>query len=463
MNVDSWLAALWKTFFAMFVALKGYLFPQEATQFLQLEQSPRGITYLRIYVPSDNTVAVRMVWDHRWQVWQGVNQDVPRIATRLIMEGGTQGQSPAAIVEAWADLDASASLSVKRGENLLSIDVPSESLDAAARLANTQLRQPALPEAWFERLREQVAQQNEEDSGRAVSQLDDALVLALAGDGPERRSHGHETPDSVRRLSLADVRAWQRAVFTSDPAAVTVSGNVGKEAAGRAVDQLVEGLPAKAEEPPGIRPSQSVANLAPRRILLHLPEAQETRLIIAGAIKGSATLDDWMILDSLAGRGGLLSDTARDRLRASYDFGWSDGFPLPRVRIFRLEGGIETAKLAEVTAALASNYASLYRTMAPLQMQGTRRRLLKAIWLAQYDSAGAADWVDANWWVGAGKDVLGNPLGYLSQVNTGTISRRFHEAFPRPEELIFIAVSPDANALPGACVITAPEQAMGCR
>lgn len=461
--LEQWTAALMKMLVATFVALKGYLFPQEAPPLLQLEQSPRGISYLRIWVPNDDTIAVRMTWDRHWSNWQGVNQDVPRIAARLMMEGGAEGRPAAEVIEDWADTGGTATLSVKLSEHTLSINVPSSGLDAALRLANAHLRAPELPEPWFRRLRDQIAAGNEEAAGVAANQLNDTLYMALIGDGPERRSKSHETAESVRRLSLEDVRIWHKAVFTRSPDGVIIAGEISKDAAGRAVDRLVEGLPDKPVEPPGIKRSQAAAHLSPRRILLHLPHAKASRLIIAGAVSGPATLEDWVILDSLAGRGGLLAQTARDRLRASYDFSWNEEFLIPKLRIFRLEGNIETARLGEVAAALRTSYASFHRTLAPLQTQGTRRRVLKTVWWAQTDAAGAADWVNANWWVDAGKDILDKPVGYLNYVNNGTIAKRLHEAFPKPEELIFIAVSPDAEALPDACVITAPEQAVNCR
>ncbi|MCX7351402.1 MAG: hypothetical protein NTZ54_18430, partial [Alphaproteobacteria bacterium] len=58
--------------------------------------------------------------------------------------------------------------------------------------------------------------------------------------------------------------------------------------------------------------------------------------------------------------------------------------------------------------------------------------------------------------------VLENPEAFLANVTDESVMKRLQGAFPKPAELTVMAVSPDANALPGACVITAPEQAVNC-
>ncbi len=51
----------------------------------------------------------------------------------------------------------------------------------------------------------------------------------------------------------------------------------------------------------------------------------------------------------------------------------------------------------------------------------------------------------------------------LEKVTDATLWSRAAAAFPAADQLIVLAVSPDAAAFPGACVITAPEQAVSCR
>jgi len=51
----------------------------------------------------------------------------------------------------------------------------------------------------------------------------------------------------------------------------------------------------------------------------------------------------------------------------------------------------------------------------------------------------------------------------FAAVTAQSIKTRLQEAFPPGSALMVMAVSTDPDALPGACVITAPNQAMNCR
>jgi hypothetical protein len=50
----------------------------------------------------------------------------------------------------------------------------------------------------------------------------------------------------------------------------------------------------------------------------------------------------------------------------------------------------------------------------------------------------------------------------LAKVTEETIATRAATAFPPADALIVIAISPDATALPDACVITTPAEAAAC-
>ncbi len=51
---------------------------------------------------------------------------------------------------------------------------------------------------------------------------------------------------------------------------------------------------------------------------------------------------------------------------------------------------------------------------------------------------------------------------WIAALSPETLHRRYAQDYPKPEDLTVIAVSPDANALPDACVITAPREVLNC-
>ena len=63
-----------------------------------------------------------------------------------------------------------------------------------------------------------------------------------------------------------------------------------------------------------------------------------------------------------------------------------------------------------------------------------------------------------------GQDVTMAPkLGdVIRQITIDDVQMRLRSAFPKADDLIVIVASPDADALPGACVITQILQAAAC-
>jgi zinc protease len=50
----------------------------------------------------------------------------------------------------------------------------------------------------------------------------------------------------------------------------------------------------------------------------------------------------------------------------------------------------------------------------------------------------------------------------LDAVTETSLLERLRAAYPAPDDFIIIAVSPDVDALPGACVIATPPEAAAC-
>jgi hypothetical protein len=59
--------------------------------------------------------------------------------------------------------------------------------------------------------------------------------------------------------------------------------------------------------------------------------------------------------------------------------------------------------------------------------------------------------------------MLSAPEEFVKAFTSDVLKARLAQAFPKPEDITIIAVSPNADSLPGACVITAPEQAANCK
>lgn len=426
------------------------------------ETSPGGIPYLRIGIPGHLDVRVATAWPSDSANHDQENQDVPSVASRLLPRGGAEGYPAGEAHEVFDDLRAETALWVEPSLTGLYLDVPRSKLDAAVSLLNAHLRAPLMSETWFRRVRAEVAAENRERAARPDLLVHDALRVALIGDGPLRRSLTGETPARVMSMTREELVAWQRAVITRRPEQVIIAGSISRDEAGRAVDGLFHGLPQPEAVP---RPVTAAADFHPRRILLHLPSASTSRLILAGplpAIAAGVKPEDDVILDALAGPGGQLTETARGKLKAAYDFTWDVDQPTDGLRYFRLEGEIETAKLARAETALRDSYAQLRAKAAPLHAEQARERMRASLEADRDDpSAAAAEALHA-WATRQDLTILSDPAVFTAGLSAATAARRLRDAFPPADDLIIIAVSPDAAALPGACIITAPEQAARC-
>ena len=51
----------------------------------------------------------------------------------------------------------------------------------------------------------------------------------------------------------------------------------------------------------------------------------------------------------------------------------------------------------------------------------------------------------------------------LDRVSADSIMARLTDKYPASEDFILVAISPDAAALPGACVIKTAAEAVGCK
>ncbi len=430
---------------------------------LSRETSPGGIAYLRIDIAGAASVAIEVAWTDGTAAHPDANQDIPTVGCRLIIAGGAEGYPAGATGEQMNDLGAYGTLTENTGEVTGWLAVPRGNLDKAVALVNAHLRAPLLGTNWFNRIRAAVAAENRETHAQPAAQVHDALRVAYFGAGPVRRAMIGEAPETTMAMTLEDVIAWHGTVFTRNPTQVVVAGGLDSAEAGKVVDGLFAGLPDRNAAPIAIPTSGSQL---PRRILFHSPDAKTSRLIIAGPLpplNAGLRPEDEIILDALANKGGVLFTAARTDLHAAYDLSWTEEFPTLDVRYFRIEAEIETAKLAAAETALRQSYAQFYAQASPLRLEEAKARFLRDLRQKESDPAGAASQAFFALTTLRQPTMLSDPDGFLADITQDSVAQRLHEDFPSPSQLTVIAISPDAHALPGACVITAPEQAVNCR
>ena len=265
-----------------------------------------------------------------------------------------------------------------------------------------------------------------------------------------------------KTLPRADVAAWHSRTITRTPDAIVVAGGIDASEAGMALDGLFEGLP----EASDIVAQKATAAFTPRRILLHIPDAEVTTLAFVAPLpptRKGGELEDLILVDALGGGNqGALFEAIRTGLRATYAFGAGIGNYSREHRILFMTGAIEAEKLSEAEQVVRETYAA-FRQVGPKQDLADLKAPLETSFSqlsdfvldqARSELQAALDGFDP-----------GSSLSLsdeLADVTLSHVVKRLDEGFPDPDSFLVIAVSADADALPGACIINNPREAADC-
>ena len=175
-------------------------------------------------------------------------------------------------------------------------------------------------------------------------------------------------------------------------------------------------------------------------------------------------MEDAILSAALGGNDrSVLFKVVRTDLRAAYGFNAGVGSFTRDIRVLSMRGEVETAKLAETELAVRKAYAE-YLLSGPSGDLG----LWKAPFAENSDklkqspdslaSTALSSMLDNQ---PASRSLnLGNEL---KAVTAETLNARLKQAFPKPDGFLMIAISPDANALPGACVVESIQEVSKCQ
>jgi zinc protease len=427
------------------------------------ETSPGGIEYARLYIPKAEDVAIQIAWPSNWALRDDVNQAVPYIGTDLILAGGAEGFPPGEVVETFADLNAEGTMWVTVDHLHGQLIAPKENLDKAIEIAAAHLARPTMDQGWFDRIQQGIATNMAEAKSQPANLGYDTLRWAVLGDTPLRKALSVDPPEMITTATRAEVLNWHQQTVVRTGAKVVIAGEISQQDAGKAVDALISKLP----DGIAVAATTPTADFSPRRILLHVPEAQTSTLVFLGSLPPTSEgseFEDILLATALGGDDkSVLFDAVRTGLRASYGFGAGLDAYSRDLRVLALSGEVEAAKLAEAETIVRTAYSD-FLTAPKMGDLTARKEPFKGNGEQTATLPGAASF-SALMAILDGQDpnlALTLP-SLLDEVTDATVAARAASAFPKAETLIVLAVSPDASALPGACVITSPTEAANCQ
>lgn len=426
--------------------------------------SPDGhvFHFMPIYEDGVTDITITMAWADRWAFDAARNPAVPYLAADVMRTGGTAALPPQEVMEIFNDKNSSATIRVSPDIVYGEVSFPKEHVDQVIGITSELLSRPVWAPTWMERMQNGLYDNLAQRASHPSTQMGQAVRYAILGDTALNTFIGINDIDAVMAVTRDELIAWHGQTFTNTPMAIAVTGAISAKDAGRAIDDLLSGLPTGSVDPlPTID-----TNYRARKILLHLPEAEKTTLGLYGALpqtKEGKELHDLLALNFFARGGqGPLFDAVRTQARASY--GLSAGYAnFARDQRFMFIGGeVETGKLAQVSDLILTTY-DRYRTAPNLDGFDDFRSTMAdhfAQNLSYVDIAAqsilqyALDGIDP-----AGTPTIGDEI---RNIMAKDVSEHMATTFPDVQNITVIAVSPDATALPGACVVTRAIDVLTC-
>lgn len=427
--------------------------------------SPSGLPFLFMEIdePDVTDITISVAWPTMWPVTQGKNPAVPYVGAQYIPSVGTPEIDVATMAENFADMNASGAIEPNVAYVKADISFPREHTDTVVPIANEMLQNSPTQEQWLTRIKQGIFDGQRQNLDLSSTKIWMAQRLALYGDTPLVASLDLPDLTMIDKVTLADVAAWQTETFTRAGVKIGVAGAISAKDAGEAVDALFEGLPEGTVTVIEI----PLADMSPITILLHDPSAEKTTLAITGPMPvslGDDAYDDLLAFAVFGAQpGGPLFDAVRTKLRATYGLEASSFESLTNRPFMYITGEIDTEKLAEARDTILASYND-FRINPDLSGLDDAR----GIWgdLIQENIS----YVDVSAF--ALRETLINGDDYTAIVRSEDIVRartqeqvkaRIMSAFPPADQLSVFAISPDENALPGACVITNYRDAVTCK
>lgn len=445
------------------ICLLSACLPEEET--VELQTSAQGIEFAFLPMPDSEMVSIAVSWPQPWASRAQANRAVPYLAPDLMVAGGAEGFAPGALMETFADLGAEASLYTQFDSLRGSVMAPPDALDGAIAAANAVLRAPSFAAEWQDRLQSDLLAAQVESNAASATQGFYALRLGMLGDTPYTEHISLMDTEAIAAVTADDLRAWHSETIVRAGMRVAVAGPISAAQARVAVDDLLANLPQGTAQP---STDITFAGGAAKTVLLHLPDAEKTTLALVAPLPPSGTdadADDVIGAIALGGDDqSLLFAAIRTQLRASYSMAAGlDNFGR-KARILVMSGEVETATLAAAKDAALAAYAQMQSTpISPELLLRWRDPIIDGV----RDAVERDSFMLANSMVEAQLDgvepqVVQRLPAMFGAVTRDSIQKRYANDYPALDDIWVLAISPDANALPGACVITAPRQVLDC-
>lgn len=425
------------------------------------EVSPGGIEFILTDMPEHPDVAIQVAWPTDWAYRENTNPASALVGSELILVGGAEGYPAGEAAERLADLNTEGGLYSAGNDHIVGeLVFERDDINEVVEIANAHLRAPLLGQSWLDRISDGITQGVTEERAQPVAAGFEAVRWAVFGEHPLRNALSLYDLSPLDELTRDDILDWHAETFTRSPEAVAVAGDIDARSAGEALDTLLAGLPEQGRE---VQRSVS-PDFTPRRILLHMPQAEVSTLAFIAPLpptREGGEVEDLLLTHALGGDDqSVLFDAVRTQLRASYGFGAGANNYTREHRILFMFGEVDTNQMTEAEAVVREAYTTFRQNGLKGELADHKEPL--EAYLSDVDDLVAVQASSALESALDGYPAERSLNEELEAVTEASLNERLDTAFPSADEFIVIAVSPDADALQEACVIMTPREAVDC-
>lgn len=294
---------------------------------IQCVTSPGGITAWLVETHAVPVLSLRFCFEGGGIQAPAGKEGLGNFVAQMLDEGAGP-YSGLAFKERALDLGARIGFSCGRDTFAGSLDVLSESRDAAAQLLRLALTAPRLESDAADRIRQRlqviIARAAREPDKVASAQWD---AIAFAGHPYAQSALG--TATSIGAITTDDLEVYRRRVFARDNLKVVAVGDIGADALGALLDSVFADLPAAA----GLTSVGDVASLPRgRQAIVEIDVPQSS---VAFGLEAMGPRDaDYMaavVLNNIVGGGGFASRLMEEvRVKRGLAYGVSTGLSIAR-------------------------------------------------------------------------------------------------------------------------------------
>jgi zinc protease len=423
-----------------------------------------GQSYLYFPMPDAERTAVAITWHSDLDNLPIGSEALPRLGIALMLNGGAGGLAAEEIIADFEDLDAGSDLWVQPREITGFIVSPKIHIDKASEIANLVMTQPNFEKKWFDREKKVLIDSAAERDVRAAGLAWNLFREVTLGNHPYKRFWSLQPVDGIKSIKLDDVKTWHADAFSSNALTITVAGNAELETVNNAIDKVLTGMPDKERVP---MREFAGADIQGQTILLHKPDVEKSVILVIGRLPPHTEEQDIPLQLGVGvlgwGKQSRLFKAVRTVLRASYGFGAGTWDMTRQHRVLHLSGEIETEKAQLVLNTVRSSYEKFRKhgvglVEFPIAKKFYVQRVSEEM---QKPSSVAYMMMDAKL-NDFSAEYMPTHVSQVKAQKRSEVNQSIKQAFPEFDSMLKIIVTPDADAIAGACVITEIEQWENC-